>query len=93
MAQAQHNPGPTADFILCQHHPFHQKSTQKNRDKKTAKGWQLSLTIPICYCRTPRKKEKGEGEMSKDFVCGALTLLLAVWLIATLMFLQGEFAV
>jgi hypothetical protein len=31
--------------------------------------------------------------MSKDFVCGALTLLLAVGLIAALMFFQGEFSV
>ncbi len=31
--------------------------------------------------------------MSKDWVYGALTLLLAVGLVAALMFLQGQFSV
>ena len=50
------------------------------------------LTIPI-YLAQPLEKEKGVEEMSKDFVYGALTLLLAVGLIAALMFFQGEFSV
>ncbi len=31
--------------------------------------------------------------MSRDFVYGALTLLLAAWLIAALIFVQGQFSV
>jgi len=35
----------------------------------------------------------GEGKMSKDWVYGALTLLLAAGLVAALMFFQGKFSV
>jgi hypothetical protein len=41
----------------------------------------------------PSKKTEGEGKMSKDWVYGALTLLLAVGLVAALTFLQGAFSV
>ena len=41
----------------------------------------------------PSKKTGGEGKMSEDWVYGALTLLLAVGLVAALTFLQGAFSV
>ena len=48
--------------------------------------------IPI-YLWQPLEKKGGEGKMSRDFVYGALTLLLAAWLIAALIFVQGQFSV
>jgi hypothetical protein len=48
--------------------------------------------IPI-YPWQPLEKKGGEGKMSRDFVYGALTLLLAAWLIAALIFVQGQFSV
>ena len=43
------------------------------------------------YPRQPLEKKGGEGKMSRDFVYGTMTLLLAAWLVAALTFLQGAF--
>ncbi len=60
---------------------------------KTGEKLLLSfLRTPLYFGQTPRKR-KGVKEMSKDFVYGALTLLLAVGLVTALMFFQGKFSV
>ena len=45
------------------------------------------------YPWQPLEKKGGEGKMSRDFVYGAMTLLLAAGLVAALTFLQGAFSV
>ena len=52
----------------------------------------LDEIVPICLWQ-PLEKKRGEGKMSRDLVCGASTLLLAVGLIAALVFLRGAFSV
>ncbi len=55
-------------------------------------GEKLLLSFVLYFGQIPRKR-KGVKEMSKDFVYGALTLLLAVGLVTALMFFQGKFSV
>jgi hypothetical protein len=45
------------------------------------------------YPWQPLEKKGGERKMSRDFVYGAMTLLLAGGLVAALTFLQGVFSV
>jgi hypothetical protein len=52
----------------------------------------LDADHPYIFLVTPRKTKRVK-EMSKDFVYGALTLLLAVGLVAALVFFQGQFSV
>jgi len=40
----------------------------------------------------PLEKKGGEGKVSRDFVYGAMTLMLAAGLVAALTFLQGAFS-
>jgi hypothetical protein len=60
---------------------------------KTGERLVLSFVPTALYSgQTPRKR-KGVKEMSKDFVYGALTLLLAVGVVIALVFFQGKFSV
>ena len=54
--------------------------------------WTWTQIVPICLWQ-PLEKKGGDGKMSRDLVCGASTLLLAVGLIAALVFLRGGFSV
>jgi len=56
-------------------------------------SYELDADHPYIYPWQPLEKKGGEGKMSRDFVYGALTLLLAAWLIAALIFVQGQFSV
>ena len=48
--------------------------------------------VPICPWQ-PLEKKGGEERCPGDLVCGASTLLLAVGLVAALVFLRGAFSV
>jgi hypothetical protein len=48
--------------------------------------------VPI-YPQQPLEKKGGEGKVSRDFVYGVMTLLLAAGLVAALVFLRGAFSV
>ncbi len=54
-------------------------------------SYDLDADRPI-YPWQPLEKKGGEGKVSRDFVYGAMTLMLAAGLVAALTFLQGAFS-